>query len=171
LAGVGSGMCVLPFVHSYGRSTELTLGILNGAKLVLVPRFELPMVLKQLAKEKPSLFPGVPRLYMQLNEAPETRKYDLRSIKACVSGAAPLPQAVAEKFHEVTGGASLVEGYGLTEASPVTHANPVVGGARPGTIGLPIPDTESKLVNLDDPDREAGPGDRRGACVRGRPGM
>jgi long-chain acyl-CoA synthetase len=165
--GEDAVMCVLPFFHSYGMTTELNLGVLNGAMLVLVPRFELHMVLKQLAKEKPSLFPGVPRLYMQLNEAPETRKYDLRSIKACVSGAAPLPQAVAEKFHEVTGGASLVEGYGLTEASPVTHANPVVGGARPGTIGLPTPDTDCRIVNLDDPDRDVGSGERGELCVRG----
>ncbi len=160
-------MCVLPFFHSYGMTTELNLGILNGAKLVLVPRFELHLVLKALAKEKPSLFPGVPRLYQALNDAPETRKFDLRSIKACVSGAAPLPQAVAEKFAEITGGANLVEGYGLTEASPVTHANPVSRGARVGTIGMPIPDTDCKIVDLENPDREVEQGERGELCVRG----
>ncbi len=160
-------MCVLPFFHSYGMTTELNLGILNGAKLVLVPRFELHLVLKALAKEKPSLFPGVPRLYQALNDAPETRKFDLRSIKACVSGAAPLPQAVAERFAEITGGANLVEGYGLTEASPVTHANPVSGGARVGTIGMPIPDTDCKIVDLENPDREVQQGERGELCVRG----
>jgi long-chain acyl-CoA synthetase len=160
-------MCVLPFFHSYGMTTQLNLGILAASKLVLVPRFELHMVLKALAKEKPSLFPGVPRLYQHLNEAPETRKYDLRSVKACVSGAAPLPVAVAETFHEITGGAQLVEGYGLTEASPVTHANPIDGGVRPGTIGMPIPDTECKIVALDDPDREVEIGEPGELCIRG----
>jgi long-chain acyl-CoA synthetase len=160
-------MCVLPFFHSYGMTTELNLGIMNGAKLVLVPRFELHMVLKELAREKPSLFPGVPRLYQALNDSPETRKYDLRSIKACVSGAAPLPQATAEKFHEITGGAHVVEGYGLTESSPVALANPVVGRARLGTIGLPIPDTDCRLIDLRDPDRDVGAGQRGELCIRG----
>jgi long-chain acyl-CoA synthetase len=167
VAGDDAVMCVLPFFHSYGMTTELNLGILNGAKLVLVPRFELHLVLKALAKEKPSLFPGVPRLYQALNDAPETRRFDLRSLKACVSGAAPLPQAVARKFAEITGGANLVEGYGLSEASPVTHANPVSGGARVGTIGLPIPDTDCKIVDLEDPDREVKQGERGELCIQG----
>ncbi|MGH2658101.1 MAG: long-chain-fatty-acid--CoA ligase [Actinomycetota bacterium] len=165
--GEDAVMCVLPFFHSYGMTTELNLSILNAAKLVLVPRFDLHLVLKALAKEKPSLFPGAPRLYQRLNEAPETRKYDLRSVKACVSGAAPLPQAVAEKFHEITGGAQLVEGYGLTEASPVTHANPIGGRVRTGTIGLPIPDTDCKIVRLEAPDREVEPGQPGELCIRG----
>ena len=160
-------MCVLPFFHSYGMTTELNLGILNAAKLVLVPRFELHLTLKALAKEKPSLFPGVPRLYQALNDAPETRKYDLRSVKACVSGAAPLPQAVAERFREITGGAQVVEGYGLTEASPVTHANPIDGRGRPGTIGLPVPDTECKIVRLEAPDQEVESGQPGELCIRG----
>ena len=79
-------------------------------------------------------------LFVALNEAPETPKYDLKSVKACISGAAPLPRAVAEKFREVTGGAHLVEGYGLTETSPVTHVNPF-DEPKHGTIGLPSPDT------------------------------
>lgn len=165
--GEDAVMCVLPFFHSYGMTTELNLGILNAAKLVLVPRFDLHLVLKALAKEKPSLFPGAPRLYQRLNEAPETRKYDLRSVKACVSGAAPLPQAVAEKFQEITGGAQLVEGYGLTEASPVTHANPIGGRVRTGTIGLPIPDTDCKIVRLEVPDQEVEPGQPGELCIRG----
>ncbi len=160
-------MCVLPFFHSYGMTTQLNLGILKAAKLVLVPRFELHMVLKELQREKPTLFPGVPRLYQALNEAPETRRYDLRSIRACVSGAAPLPQAVAARFEEVTGGAQLLEGYGLTEAGPVTHANPFHGRRKAGSIGLPIPDTDCKVVDLDDPEREVGVGERGELCVRG----
>jgi long-chain acyl-CoA synthetase len=165
--GEDAMMCALPFFHSYGMTTQLNFAVLAAAKLVLEPQFNVRTVLKDVAKEKPSLFPGVPRLYQRLNEAPETPKYDMRAIKACVSGAAPLPQAVAAKFHEITGGAQVVEGYGLTEASPVTHANPIDGEVRPGTIGLPLPDTECKIASLEDPDVQLGPGEAGELCIRG----
>jgi long-chain acyl-CoA synthetase len=158
-------MCILPFFHSFGL-VAMNFGIAQAGKLVLLPRFELHMALKQLAKEKPTFFPGVPRLFVVLNEAPETAKYDLKSVKACISGAAPLPKAVAERFREVTGGAKLVEGYGLTETSPVTHVNPFEA-PKHGTIGLPIPDTDARIVSLEDPDREMSPGERGELCIRG----
>ena len=156
--GAESVMCVLPFFHSYGLTVCMNLGILLGAKLVLVPRFELKRVLKTVQKEKPTLFPGVPRLYVSINESKETPKYDLRSITACLCGAAPLPASVAEKFERITGG-NLVEGYGLTETSPVTHANPVLGTRRAGTIGLPITDTDCRVVELGDWTVDVGPGE------------
>lgn len=165
--GTDAMMCVLPFFHSYGMTVCMNVSVYRAAKMILVPRFDLHMVLKEIQRERPTLFPGVPRLYVALNEAPETRKYDLRSIKACLSGAAPLPPAVAERFREITGGARLVEGYGLTECSPVTHANPIYGRAKEGSIGMPIPDTDCKLVSLDDPGREVGPGEEGELCVRG----
>jgi long-chain acyl-CoA synthetase len=158
-------MCILPFFHSFGL-VAMNFGISQAGKLVLLPRFEVHMALKQLDKEKPSFFPGVPRLFVALNEAPETAKYDLKSVKACISGAAPLPRAVAEKFHQVTGGASLVEGYGLTETSPVTHVNPF-DEPKHGTIGLPIPDTDCRIVSLDDPDSEVPQGERGELCIKG----
>jgi len=158
-------MCVLPFFHSFG-TVAMNFGLHQAGKLVLLPRFELHMVLKQLAKERPSFFPGVPRLYVALNEAPETAKYDLKSVKACISGAAPLPKAVADRFREITGGAKLVEGYGLTECSPVTHVNPF-DAPHPGTIGIPIPDTDCRIVDLDDPDREVAPGERGELWIKG----
>ncbi|MBI4260534.1 MAG: long-chain fatty acid--CoA ligase [Actinobacteria bacterium] len=150
-------MCVLPFFHSYGMTVCMNIGLYKAAKLILLPRFELDMALKAIAKEKPTLFPGVPRLYIAFNEAEETRKYDLSSIRACLSGAAPLPLAVAEKFEGITA-ARVVEGYGLTETSPITHANPISGRRKEGSIGLPVPDTDCKLVDLDDPTREVEPG-------------
>jgi long-chain acyl-CoA synthetase len=156
--GGESVMCVLPFFHSYGMTVCMNLGILLGAKLVLVPRFEIKRVLKTVQKEKPTLFPGVPRLYVQINESKETPKYDLRSITACLSGAAPLPASVADKFERITGG-NLVEGYGLTETSPVTHANPVLGTRRPGTIGMPITDTDCRVVELGDWTVDVAPGE------------
>ena len=90
-------MCVLPFFHSFGL-VAMNFGVSQGGKLVMLPRFDLGMALKQLAKERPMFFPGVPRLFIALSEAPNIAKYDLRSLKACFSGAAPLPKAVADKF-------------------------------------------------------------------------
>lgn len=158
-------MCILPFFHSFG-TVAMNVGVTKAAKLVMLPRFELRRTLKQLAKEKPTFFPGVPRLFIALNESPETAKYDLKGVKACISGAAPLPEAVARRFQEITGGAALVEGYGLTECSPVTHINPFEA-PHAGTIGIPIPDTDCKIVDLDDPDREVGPGERGELCIKG----
>ena len=159
-------MAVLPFFHSYGLNAIMGVGIEKGLKLVLLPRFELDMVLKAIAKEKPTLFPGVPRIYIAINESPDTQKYDLSSIKSCFSGAAPLPVAVAEKFERITGG-RLVEGYGLTETSPVTHINPLDGSHRFGTIGLPISDTDCKIVDLDDPEKEVAEGEAGELCIAG----
>lgn len=163
--GIDGVMCILPFFHSFG-TVAMNFGISQGGALVLLPRFELRLTLKQLAKEKPSFFPGVPRLFLALNESPQTPKYDLKSVKACITGAAPLPQAVADRFHEITRGAKLVEGFGLTECSPVTHVNPFES-PRVGTIGIPLPDTDCKIVDLDDPDREMPPEQRGELCIKG----
>jgi long-chain acyl-CoA synthetase len=159
-------LCVLPFFHSFGV-VAMNLAIRSGLKIAMLPRFDLQMVLKELAREKVTLFPGVPRIYLAMNESPDTAKADLRSLKACISGAAPLPLAVAKRFEEVTGGAQVVEGYGLTECSPVTHANPVKGRRVEGSIGLPLPDTDVKIVALDDPDRQVEPGERGELCIAG----
>ena len=158
-------MCILPFFHSFG-TVAMNFGILQGGKLVMVPRFELRMVLKQLAKERPSFFPGVPRLYVALNEAPETRKYDLKSVKACISGAAPLPKAVADTFREITGGAKLVEGYGLTECAPVTHVNPF-DAPHPGTIGSRSPTPTARSSTWRTPTARSGPARRGELCIKG----
>jgi long-chain acyl-CoA synthetase len=150
-------MCIIPFFHSFGMTVCMNLGLYVGAKLVLMPRFELEPTLKVIQKEKPTLFPGVPRLYIAINEGKETPKYDLSSIRACFSGAAPLPMAVAEKFESITG-SRIVEGYGLTETSPITHGNPIAGTRKPGSIGLPVPDTDCRIVDLEDWTKEVEPG-------------
>jgi long-chain acyl-CoA synthetase len=156
----------LPYFHSFGMLT-MNVAILIAAKMVPIPNpRDLHLVLEEISKEKPTFVPGVPRLFNALNESPLAAKFDLRSVKACISGAAPLPTAVAERFAQITGGARLVEGYGLTECSPVTHANPL-DGPRPGSIGMPMPDTDCKIVDLVDPDRTLGPGERGELCVRG----
>jgi long-chain acyl-CoA synthetase len=159
-------LSILPFFHSYGLSAVMNVAISRAMKLILLPRFELEMALKAIDKEKATLFPGVPRIYIAINESEETSKYDLSSIRACFSGAAPLPVAVAERFEAITGG-RLVEGYGLTETSPVTHINPIYGKRKFGSIGLPIPDTDCKIVDLDDPEKEMPPGRQGELCIAG----
>lgn len=165
--GVEAMLCLLPIFHSFGMAA-MNVAVLRGGKLIPVPNpRDLHMVLKEMSKEKPTFVPGVPRLFIALNDSPLTAKYDLRSVKAYVSAGAPLPVAVAQRFAEITGGATLVEGYGLTESSPVTHANPLHGEQRAGCIGLPVADTDCKIVDLNDPDRVVGIGERGELCVRG----
>jgi long-chain acyl-CoA synthetase len=142
-------LTVLPLFHIYALSTCLNLGIMTGANLILLPQFILKDVLETIHKQKPTLFPGVPTMYVAINNFPETKNFDLRSIVACISGAAALPVEVQAKFEEITGG-RLVEGYGLSEASPVTHATPIFGRRKTGSIGLPFPSTEAKVVSLED---------------------
>jgi long-chain acyl-CoA synthetase len=157
----------LPFFHSFGMLV-MNVAILQADKLIPVPNpRDLHLVMEEIQKEKPTFVPGVPRFFNALNESPLAQKFDLSSVTACISGAAPLPTAVAERFAEITHGAVLVEGYGLTEASPVTHANPLRGERRAGAIGMPVPDTDCKIVDLEDPDHELGPGERGELCVRG----
>ncbi len=150
-------MCVLPFFHSFGMTVCMNIGLYLAAKLVLEVRFELKATLDSIQREKPTMFPGVPRLYIAINEGKETSNYDLKSISACFSGAAALPIAVAERFEAITGG-NIVEGYGLTETSPITHANPIKGRRKVGSIGMPVPDTDCRIVDLDDWTKEVEPG-------------
>ena len=140
-------LSVLPLTHSYGMTTAMNIPIAMGATIVLLPVFELKQVLQHIKQFKPTIFPGVPSIYMAINQAPNVRSYGLSSIKACISGAAPLPVEVQEAFEKLTQG-RLVEGYGLTEASPVTHANPLEGLRKVGSIGIPVPNTDAKIVDL-----------------------
>jgi long-chain acyl-CoA synthetase len=148
--GIGDGdgtgvMCPLPLFHIYGLTVDMNFAMLIGGTLILIPRFDPEMVLKA-TKHRPRLFPGAPIMYQTLAHHPEVGKYDLSSIEACISGAAPLAPEVQRDFEAVTGG-RVVEGYGLTEASPVTHCNPVHGERRNGTIGLPFPSTDARVVD------------------------
>lgn len=141
-------MGMLPFFHVYGMTTVLVLSVMLGNKMVLLPKPDMDMALKTIDKQKPTLFPGAPTMYIGLLNHPDIGKYDLSSIKACISGSAALPLEVKEKFEKITGG-KLVEGYGLTETSPVTHANFVWAGADSeikGSIGVPWPDTDCRVL-------------------------
>lgn len=138
---------VLPFFHVYGMTTVLILAVMKCSKMVLIPRFDINQMLKAIDKHKPTLFPGAPTMYIGILNHPDIGKYNLSSIKACLSGSAPLPIEVQEKFEEITGG-KLVEGYGLTETSPVTHANFIWGKRVKGSIGVPWPDTDATILSL-----------------------
>ncbi|OAO79538.1 Long-chain-fatty-acid--CoA ligase [Anoxybacillus flavithermus] len=140
---------VLPFFHVYGMTAVMNLSIMERYKMILLPKFDVETTLKTIEKQRPTLFPGAPTIYIALLNHPNLKKYDLSSIKICISGSAPLPVEVQEQFETVTGG-KIVEGYGLTEASPVTHSNFIWDGKRiKGSIGVPWPDTEAMIVSLE----------------------
>jgi long-chain acyl-CoA synthetase len=141
-------LCAIPFSHAYGMTACMNVSVAIAATMILLPTFEIQNVLHAIRRERPTLFPGVPPMYAAIANAPNARRYGLSSLRACISGAAPLPIEVQEGFERVTR-ARLVEGYGLTEAGPVTHANPLSGGGRTGFIGLPLPATEAKIVDLE----------------------
>ncbi|OQR53609.1 long-chain fatty acid--CoA ligase [Bacillus sp. CDB3] len=139
---------VLPFFHVYGMTAVMNLSIMQGYKMVLIPKFDMKMVFEAIKKHKVTLFPGAPTIYIALLNSPLLKEYDISSIEACISGSAPLPVEVQEEFERVTGG-KLVEGYGLTESSPVTHGNFLWEKRVPGSIGVPWPDTEAIIMSLE----------------------
>jgi long-chain acyl-CoA synthetase len=166
--GDDSVMGVMPLFHVYGLTTVMNFAVLSGGAIILEPQLDLEHVLKDIQAHKPKLFHGAPRIYNAINNSPLATKYDLRSIDACISGSAPLLMETARKFRELTG-ANLVEGYGLTEASPVTHCNPVFDATknRFGTIGLPFPDTETRLVDIETGETDVAPGEPGELLIRG----
>jgi long-chain acyl-CoA synthetase len=160
-------LTAVPLFHSYGMTTCMNHGVLIGGALLLIPDPRVLIhVLKSINKHHPTVFTGVPAMYNVISNHSEISKFDVSSIKACISGAAGLPVEVQEKFEAITGG-KLVEGYGLSEASPVTHANPVFGQNKIGTIGLPFPDTEAKVVDVETGEKDLPPGEVGELVIRG----
>ncbi|TES58160.1 long-chain-fatty-acid--CoA ligase [Halalkalibacterium halodurans] len=141
-------LCVLPFFHVYGMSAGMNLAIMNAYKMVILPKFNPKDVLKAIEKHKVTLFPGAPTMYVGLINDPSIQDYNLTSIEACISGAAPLPLEVQQKFEQLTGG-KLVEGYGLTETSPVAIATPIWGKRKQRSIGIPWPDTDVMIISAE----------------------
>jgi len=144
----------------------MNFSTLTGSKIILVPRFNVRQVVKLIEKHRVTLFPGAPKIYIDIINMPDVEKYDLSSVKACISGSAPLPVKVKEEFERLTG-AKLVEGYGLSEASPVTHANPIMGLNKAGSIGIPFPDTDAKIVDTETGEREMPVGEPGELIVKG----
>ena len=149
-------LMAIPLFHVYGMVAGMLYAIGTGASMVMIPNArDIPDVLENIKKYHPTTFPGVPSLYNAINNHPEVKagKISLRSIKACISGSAPLLRETKEKFEELSGG-KLFEGYGLSEAPTATHCNPLVGVNKTGSIGMPLPDVECKIISLDDGETE-----------------
>jgi long-chain acyl-CoA synthetase len=150
--GEGVTLMAIPLFHVYGLIVGMAVAVQSGAAMVMVPNpRDLKDVLTSIDKYKPNIYPGVPAMYNAINNHPDVLagKYDLSSIKACISGSAPLLRETKVKFEELTGG-KLVEGFGLTESLVATHANPIMGENRIGSIGVPFPNVDSRIVSLDD---------------------
>ena len=157
----------LPFFHSFGMTSAMNTAIFYGYADILIPKPEPKPILEAIHKYKATFMPAVPTLYNGLINFPDLKKYDLTSLKGCFSGGAPMPMETLRKFEELTG-SQICEGYGLTETSPVTHINPYGAKTKLGTIGLPIPNTEAKIVDVDDFNKEiTEPGQPGEICLKG----
>lgn len=162
-------LCAAPFFHVYGMTVGMNYSVYAGSTMVLMANpWHTDEMLKLIDKFRPTIFPGVPTMYAAINNHPDAAagKYHLRSIHSCISGSAPLPMEVKQKFETLTGG-KLVEGYGLTEAAPVTHCNPMHAQNKAGSIGLPIPDVDAKIVDLETGETDLGVEEIGELVVRG----
>ncbi len=165
-AGDERVMGVLPFFHVFAMTAVLNFGVAMGAELLLMPRFDLDDALKLIEKHKATVLPGVPTLYNAMLNHPNIKKFDLSSLKFCISGGAALPIEVKRRFEEVSS-CSLVEGYGLSETSPVATCNPVEGLVKEGSIGIPVPQTILSIRAIDNPEKELGIGENGEICIQG----
>ncbi len=159
-------LAVIPFFHVFAMTVAMNMAIANGFTIIIHPKFDLKHVLNDIHQKRPTLMPGVSTLYATINNARNLDKYDLSSIKACISGGGPLAVEVKQRFEKLTG-CVLVEGYGLTESSPVTHCNPLIGANKPGSIGLPLPGTFAEIIDKDDKTTPLKIGEIGEVCVRG----
>jgi long-chain acyl-CoA synthetase len=162
-------LAALPLFHIYGMTTSMNVPISLAAKMVLLPKFEPAVALETIQRHRVTVFCGVPTMYSVLLTSPALSRFDLTSIRVCISGASSLPPQVQKRFMEVTGG-FLAEGYGLTEASPVTHCNPVdktMRTVRLGSIGLPLPDTDARIVDVETGEKTLEAGETGELAVKG----
>jgi long-chain acyl-CoA synthetase len=159
-------LCVLPFFHVFAMTVGQNLAVILGAEMVLQPRFDLKSLLNAIKRKKVTLFPGVPTLYTAINNSPLTAKYDLSSVNLCISGGAPLPVEVKQTFEALTG-CVLVEGYGLTETSPVAAVNPLDGSGKTGSIGTLLPGTNARFCSIEDRTMVLPNGEKGELCLQG----
>jgi long-chain acyl-CoA synthetase len=160
-------LAIIPFSHAFGMTAVMNFAISLGGELVLVPRFDLKRTLRAIARRRVTILAGVPTLFNAINQCPEIKRYDLSSLKICISGGDSLPSAVKERFVELTR-CPLAEGYGLTECAPVvTCSNPLESIDRPGSCGLPLPRTTVEIVSLQSPRTVLPSGERGEICVSG----
>ncbi|MFZ3589511.1 long-chain-fatty-acid--CoA ligase [Bacillus sp. DJP31] len=159
-------LTVIPMFHVFGMTACMNFAIYTGANSIMLPRFELEEVLNTIKEKKPTIFPGVPTMYVAITNHPEAEKYGIDSIRMCNSGSAPMPVELLREFERKTG-ARILEGFGLSEASPVTHCNPLFAERKPGTVGIGYPSTEYKVVDLADGIHEVPPGELGELIIRG----
>lgn len=166
--GAESILSVAPFFHVYGLTICMNLAVaISGTNVMLLMRlFEAKTVAEAVPKYKPTVFPGVPAMYLAINQLRDVEQYDMKSIRACVSGSASLPAEVQRRFEELTGG-KLVEGFGMSESSPLSHANPIYGRRKTGSIGIPVSSTDAKIVDLETGTRDLAVGELGELVVRG----
>lgn len=164
--GQERALAVLPFFHVFAMTAVMNFSILEGAEMIIMPRFVLDDALKLIDQTKPTVMPGVPTMFNAMLNHPKLKSFDLSSLKYCVSGGAPLPIEVKQRFEALTG-CKVVEGYGLSEASPSVTCNPVEGPVKQGSIGQPLPGTIVSLRDLADPTREVALGEKGEICVKG----
>ncbi|HEX2489800.1 MAG TPA: long-chain fatty acid--CoA ligase, partial [Blastocatellia bacterium] len=159
-------LMVIPYFHIYGQTVGLLLGAWNGAMQIPIPKFDPNLLIEAIKQYKPSFFPGAPTLYISMLNHPEIKNCGLENVRRFNSGSAPLPLEVIERFEKLSG-AMLYEGYGLTEASPTTHSTPTLAKRKIGSIGLPFPSTDCKIVDLETGERVVPVGEAGELCVRG----
>ncbi|HYR42052.1 MAG TPA: long-chain fatty acid--CoA ligase [Terriglobia bacterium] len=159
-------VAALPLFHIYAMTCTMLGSILHGGTVIILPRFELKAALNIIRKYRPTIFHGVPTMYLAFSGAPNVKRCGFDSLRVCMSGGGPLPIEVRHKFETITGG-KLVEGYGLTETSPVTHINPPAGSSKVGSIGLPVADTEARIMDLETGTRELPDGEIGEIVIRG----
>jgi len=164
--GVDKMLAVIPFFHVFAMTTGMNNPILAGIEIVALPRFDVLQVLKTIDKTKPTLFPAVPTIYTAISNHPDLKKYDVSSIRCCISGGAPLPLDVKETFERLTG-CQLLEGYGLSETSPVASCNPPKGVSKAGSIGIPAPQTIIEIISMEDRITPVPRGEPGEVCIRG----
>jgi long-chain acyl-CoA synthetase len=157
---------VLPIFHAFGMTAVMNLGIMLGAEILLLPHFKVAEVLETIDRERPTIFIGVPTMFSALAAAKDLARYDLSSLRHCISGGAPLRDSLRRRFEELTG-CILVEGYGLSETAPVCTVNPLQGRGQPGSVGLPLPGTLIEIVRLERPDQLVAPGEKGEICISG----
>ena len=159
-------LMVIPYFHIYGQTVGLLLGAWNGAMQIPIPKFDPNLLIEAIKQYKPTFFPGAPTLYISMLNHPEIKTCGLENVRRFNSGSAPLPLEVIERFEKLSG-AMLYEGYGLTEASPTTHSTPTLAKRKIGSIGLPFPSTDCKIVDLETGERVVPVGEAGELCVRG----
>ena len=157
---------VLPLFHVFAMTAVMNFAVASGTEMILLPRYELEQTLKTLSAKKATLFPAVPTIYTAINQAPDLAKYDLSSIRYCMSGGAPLPLEVKRQFEQITG-CKLVEGYGLSESSPVATCNSMSGTNKENSIGLPVPGTDITIHDIEAPHDLMPVGERGEVWIKG----